>query len=140
LPTEAIEAIAGLSGEEIIQDLLVQIGNKLRQDCNLRVSDNYTGGYSATVTVKANLYGLDTAEVEIPVVVGTPKPESPAATIDDVVEVAYEENLEAVRERSEQPTPNVEPVKNEPASTTKKPSGRRYGKPVAGGGAGDFTA
>lgn len=143
MPTESIEAIAGLSGEEVIEDLLVQIGNKLRQDCNLRVSDNYTGGYSATVQVKLSLYGMDTAEVEVPVIAKKateiPQDEATAVKIDEAIEVAYEENLDAVRERSQQPKPNVEPVSNEIAVAPKKPGGRRYGKPIAGGGAGDFT-
>ena len=141
MPTESIESVAGLSGEEIIEDVLVQIGNKLRQDCNLRSSDNYTGGYSATVTLKMNLFGLDTVEVEIPVIVKkettVPQTDATAVKIEDVIEVAYEENLDAVRERSEQTAPNVE-VRNDTPEPAKKAGGRRYGKPVASGGAGSF--
>lgn len=149
LQEEQVVAIPGLSGEEIIVDLCEQIASRLRNDCNLRPSDSYVNGYSASVTVKISCYGIDTAEVETTMQTKlTPavktEGEETKTEVEAEVVVAHEPDLTAVRERSEQTAPDVE-QKSQPAPDAKEgegPARRRYGttKParVAGGGAGSF--
>lgn len=95
-----------LTGEEIIIDLCTQIAEKLRRDCNLRETDSYGGGYSATVTIHLEAYGLDTATVEATLSTGQTQ-DQPDELIDTTVEVPVEAALNEVRERSEQPVPSL---------------------------------
>lgn len=108
--------VEGLTGEEIINDLLDQVAEKLRGDCNLREMDAYTGGYDGSVKVHLNLRGLDTAVVKIDVPVSAPASEdfptdddSPIVDteIDADVEIALEPRLNVVRERSGQDVPTL---------------------------------
>ena len=108
--------VEGLTGEEIINDLLDQVAEKLRGDCNLREMDAYTGGYDGSVKVHLNLRGLDTAVVKIDVPVSAPASEdfptdgdSPIVDteIDADVEIALEPHLNVVRERSGQDVPTL---------------------------------
>ncbi len=129
---EAYE-VEALSGEEIINDFVDQIARKLRQDCNLRPSDAYALGYSGEAVVKLYLYGMDTAQVEVHVHIGTPNPEA-NVQVDAKVEVPHEPDLEAVRKRAELPVPSLETTPDRTQAGSKK---RRYSKslpPVAGGG------
>jgi hypothetical protein len=95
-----------LSGEEIVIDLCSQLAEKLRNDCNLRESDSYQGGYSAKITVHLEAYGMDTATVDAQVVTGKPQ-DSPDELLDTEYEIPVEPALNVVRERSEQPVPTL---------------------------------
>jgi hypothetical protein len=108
--------VEGLTGEEIINDLLDQVAEKLRGDCNLREMDAYTGGYDGSVKVHLNLRGLDTAEVKVDVHVSAPAetgfpavgdPSIVETAVDDDVEIALEPHLNVVRERSGQDVPTL---------------------------------
>lgn len=107
--------VEGLTGEEIINDLLDQVAEKLRGDCNLREMDAYTGGYEGTVKIHLKLHGLDTAEVKMDIPVTRPADEefpevgeSPIDTeVDAEVEIAQEPRLNLVRERSGQDVPTL---------------------------------
>ncbi len=61
--------IEGLSGTEIIQDVLDQIKRKLMYSCDLRDSDSYGLGYSGTITISLKLYGMDATPVEVEVII-----------------------------------------------------------------------
>ena len=97
--------VEGLSGTEIINDVLDQIKRKLMYSCDLRDSDSYGQGYSGTITISLKLYGMDTTpvEVEIPI---QPNAEPPVTTgnavvtpleITEKVEILQELDLEVVR-------------------------------------------
>jgi hypothetical protein len=125
--------VEGLSGEEIINDVLDQVAEKLRGDCNLREMDAYTGGYDGSVKVHLNLRGLDTAEVKVDVHVSAPASEdfpvdgeSPIINteVDADVEIALEPHLNVVRERSGQDVPTL--GKNEEGAVVVKK--RHYAK------------
>jgi hypothetical protein len=125
--------VEGLTGEEIINDLLDQVAEKLRGDCNLREMDAYTGGYDGSVKVHLNLRGLDTAEVKVDVHVSAPAetgfpavgdPSIVETEIDADVEIALEPRLNVVRERSGQDVPTL--GKNEEGAVVVKK--RHYAK------------
>jgi len=98
--------VTGLSGTEVIEDFLNHLRTQLRRDCNLRDSDSYTRGYSATASYKLKLYGVDVTEVESEVAVGFDNPaETEKVEVEDVVEIPQELELNAVRERSGQEEP-----------------------------------
>lgn len=107
--------VEGLTGEEIINDLLEQIAAKLRGDCNLREMDAYTGGYEGTAKIHLKLHGLDTAEVKLDIPLGTPDDaeypevgELPIETeVDAEIDVKLEPRLNLVRERSGQDVPTL---------------------------------
>lgn len=111
-----------LTGEEIINDLCSLIAAKLRGDCNLRESDAYAGGYSATIKIHLEAYGMDTATVEAEVATGKQQ-ENPDELIDTTLEVPVEPALDAVRERSDQPVPSLALDSNAPPTRQ-----RRYGR------------
>jgi hypothetical protein len=117
---EVDEYVEPLSGEEIVVDLCSQIAQKLRNDCNLRESDAYSGGYSAKVTVHLEAYGMDTVEVKAQIATGTAQ-ENPDELIDTTYEVPVEAALNKVRERSDQPVPTLS---NEAGQPVVRP--RRY--------------
>lgn len=104
--------IPALNGEEIIQDLCGAIAEKLRTDCNLRPIDGYAGGYRATIKIHLEAFGLDSAVVDYEVETDETGPgqdaenpvdlESPDVNLDTEIEVAQEEDLSLVRERSNQ--------------------------------------
>ncbi|HEX5426506.1 MAG TPA: hypothetical protein VFW94_23365 [Candidatus Acidoferrales bacterium] len=154
----AVESLViGLSGEEIIADLLDQIEKALRRDCNLRATDSYGGGYSGKIEIKLNLVAMDTtvltitkelaptedakkvlaekeASGELPV-------ELPATGVFQVaqemkpveasatIDIPIEKDLNAVRERSGQGVP-MESISPEGKHDVKR---RRYAR-VTGGG------
>lgn len=110
--------VEGLTGEEIIVDVLEQVAAKLRGDCNLREADAYTGGYDGWVELHLNLRGLDLAKVDSRVIVGAPattmlagpgeyEAEMETKTVDTVVEIPLETKLNLVRERSGQDIPTL---------------------------------
>ncbi len=110
--------VEGLTGEEIIVDVLEQVAAKLRNDCNLREADAYTGGYNGWVEVHLNLRGLDMAKVDSKVIVGAPATvtflgageqavEVIEKTVEAMVEIPLETKLNLVRERSGQDIPTL---------------------------------
>lgn len=99
--------VEGLTGEEIIYDLLEQVETKLRGDCNLRDTDAYTGGYDGWIEVHLNLHGLDTAQVHTKIIKGTASEDPNAKKVDARVEIELEPRLNMVRERSGQEIPSL---------------------------------
>jgi hypothetical protein len=111
--------VEGLSGTEIIADVLDQIKRKLMYSCDLRDSDSYGQGYSGTIEIHLKLHAMDATPVDMTVNI-QPKGESPVSTenvtvtpveITETVEIPQEEDLEAVRERLK--VPELEPEPNE---------------------------
>ena len=93
--------VTGLNGTEIIEDFLNQIRTKLRRDCNLRDSDSYTKGYSAKVSYKLELYGVDTTvvESEAEIVKGDAGGTEVIPVIGEIT-IPIEDQLNVVRERA----------------------------------------
>ena len=142
--------IPGLSGEEIIIDLTAAFAEKLRNDCNLRGIDQYTGGYKASIpNIHIECFGLDQATVDYSLDVenttsgqegDTVDFTSPDVLIDTEVEIPVEPDLSLVRERGQQPTPDFEAKPEITADGPVMPSKRRYSRrlkalAVAQGGA-----
>lgn len=101
-----VAIVVGLNGEEIIKDLVTQIQNRLRRDCNLTPSDSYSRGYSADVNLKLKLYGVNEVEVDNTFKIGNDdSSDTSAVVIDESIKVEQETQLNEVRERSEQPEP-----------------------------------
>lgn len=123
--------IQPLNGLEIINDLCGAIGEKLEKDCNLREIDGYSSGYKAKITIHLECYGLDMAEVNAEVVVDMVAPDAenplqePDTLIDTELEVAQEEDLSAVRERSNQAEPSIEITPDGPTQPQKRKYSRR---------------
>ena len=111
--------VEGLSGVEIVEDFLDQIRRKLHNSCDLRDTDCYSEGYSATAEIHIKLYDVDTTSVDMKFELPA-KVEPPVSTEDVVVtpveivekiEIPQELNVESVRERSKQGIPSPpEPV------------------------------
>ena len=121
--------VEGLTGEEIINDVLDQVAEKLRNNCNLREADAYTGGYEGTVDVHLKLRGFDLAEVKVKVEVKRPAETEQSGEIeetelDEHVEIALEPRLNLVRERSGQEIPSLGKDENGHAVVKK----RRYAR------------
>jgi hypothetical protein len=144
------EFVAGLSGVEIINDVLGQIRKALERDCNLRESDNYGRGYSGSIKISLQLFDIDVAKIETEMTLAPTQellksaPETPQdadgqdVKVDLTVEIPATTDLTAVRERSNQdepPAPEVPVDPNVPAV----PQRRSYGKPPTLGGAVDVT-
>jgi hypothetical protein len=105
--------IEGLSGSEVIDDVLAQIKRKLLTSCDLRDSDNYGQGYSGTIEIKLKLHAMDDIPAEFSVNIA-PKVEPPVSAeevtvtpveISETIEIPQELDLEAVRERIKEPAP-----------------------------------
>jgi hypothetical protein len=148
--------VEGLSGSEIIADVLDQIKRKLSYSCNLRDSDSYGQGYSASIEIKLKLYAMDVTEdsftVEIPLKVEIPvSTEAVTVTpveVEEKLEIPQELDLESVRERIKisEPEPMQEPSAEGEArmpERLKRKYTRRSGSPTlettATGGAVDVT-
>jgi hypothetical protein len=103
--------VEGLSGTEIINDILDQVKRKLNYSCNLRDSDSYGQGYSAEITIKLKMYGMDVTPDEFAVTI--PAKSLPPVTtgetivtpfdVEEKIEIPQELDLEAVRERIKEP-------------------------------------
>jgi hypothetical protein len=115
------EYVEGLTGEEIINDLLAQVAEKLRGDCNLREMDAYPGGYEGTVKIHLKLHALDTAEIKAEIPVSAPaEKDFPAAgdpaivdtEAETEVDIELEPRLNVVRERSGQDVPTLSKDEN----------------------------
>ena len=105
--------VDGLSGVEIIEDFLDQVRRKLNRSCDLRDSDCYSQGYSATVEIHIKLFDMDTTSVDMKIELPA-KVEPPVSTeevivtpleIVEKVEIPQELNVEEVRARSKQDIP-----------------------------------
>ena len=123
--------VEGLTGEEIIEDLLDQIANKLHGDCNLRATDSYTGGYDGWVEVHLNLHGLDKSTIKARITIGKDTDDPDAEMVDARVDIPVEPRLNVVRERSGQDVPTL--AKNEEGKVVVKK--RHYARHQPGGGA-----
>lgn len=123
--------VEGLTGDEIINDALDMVAAKLHQDCNLRSTDAYTGGYEGYIEVHLKLRGLDTAEVKSRIIVGAPlsvtsgTEPSPETEVETRVDIELEPRLNLVRERSGQDVPTL--TKDDDGKTVVKK--RHYAKP-----------
>jgi hypothetical protein len=103
----------GLSGIEIIDDVLAQTKRKLQTSCNFSRECNYGQGYSAEISVKIKAYAMDVTEeqftVNIPAKVAPPvSTEEMTVTpveIAEIIEIPQELDLEVVRERMKEPEP-----------------------------------
>lgn len=109
--------VEGLTGEEIINDVLAQVAEKLRTDCNLREMDAYTGGYEGTVKIHLKLRALDTAEIKMEIPVSAPAEVEITdpiveTEVDAEVDIALEPRLNLVRERSGQDVPTLSKDEN----------------------------
>jgi hypothetical protein len=62
-------AETGMSGVEVIDDLLNRLGEALSQSCDLRGTDAYSS-YAARVTVELQLQDIDRVEVRETLVIG----------------------------------------------------------------------
>ena len=134
---EELEQQVGLSGEEVIRDVVDQISRKLRRDCNLRGSDSYDYGYSGTISIRLKLYGLDDVSSDHSVEVkGGHIQGEPIEEADSEVTIEREPDLDVVRERSNQPEPTVEATKEEPQARQKRKYTRHITAPheAIGGG------
>jgi hypothetical protein len=148
---EAAE-VQGLSGNEIINDVLLQVKRALERDCNLRDTDNYGRGYSGKIKLNLQMFALDTATVDMEVTLqptqeflktheATPQDATGSdVQIEQEIEIPLQSNLNAVREAAEaaqQTGQRPEPIPEEEA---RMPVHRRnYGKPPTMGGAEDVT-
>lgn len=95
------EVVTGLSGTEIINDILAQIEARLKRDCNLRDNDSYNRGFSAKIEIHVQCYGLDVASVDSYIDIGTPQDDPEEVVVTEKIEISQEENLTSVRERSQ---------------------------------------
>ena len=155
--------VVGLSGREIIKDILHQVETGLRKDCNLRDSDSYGQGYSGKITFELKLQALDMVVVTIPVEVQATSelqaqaaqkqpeqvevPEGSTAEqivkdvdVKAVTEIGQEPDLNVVRERSKQTLPQgsvggATPESGGDANETGESTVKRrtYRNPVEGG-------
>lgn len=105
--------VEGLSGTEIIDDVLAQIKRKLLSSCDLRDSDSYSQGFSGTIEIKLKLHAMDNTHAEFSVNIPA-KAEPPVTTetvvvtpleIIETIEIPHELDLEVVRERTKEPAP-----------------------------------
>jgi len=139
MATEVENYVEGLSGSEIIIDVLSQVEARLQNDCNLRHSDSYPGGYEGEVTVRLKCYGLDSSDVVMTVPIKSEKVTRPSSenqlvetAVDETVKIPVDPALDMVRERSGQPIPTM----SRDESGQPKTNYRRYAKhPPTGGGA-----
>jgi hypothetical protein len=142
--------IEGLSGTEIIDDILAQIKRKLQTSCDLRESDAYGQGYSGEIKISLKMYGMDAIPAEFTVDI-KPKVEPPVTTettvvtpleLQETITIEQELDLEAVRERIKEPAPlplPSEEEENRMPTRLKRKYTRRTGVPslemTAAGGA-----
>ena len=113
--------IEGLSGVEIIDDILAQTKRKLQTSCNLREADSYGQGYSAEVTVKIKTYAMDVQEEEFAVSILAKFPPPVASEtvtvtpveVNETLTIPQELDLDAVRERLKAPEPLPPPTAEE---------------------------
>jgi hypothetical protein len=135
------EAITeGLSGTEVIDDILAQIRRKLITSCDLRDADSYGQGYSGTIEIKLKLHAMDNIPAEFSVNIPA-KAEPPVTTetvvvtpleITETIEIPQELDLEIVRERIKEPEPLPPPDEAEEArmpTRLKRKYTRRTGVP-----------
>ena len=146
--------VEGLTGVEIIEDVLAHIKRNLQFSCNLRDSDSYGQGYSAEISIKIRTYAVDSQEEEFSVNVPAkfPPPESMDGVtvipveVDETIEIPQELDLEAVRERMKEtesaPPPPVSEEEESRMPARLKRSYKRRGieslEQTAAGGAVDL--
>ena len=103
----AEQLVEGLSGTEIINDVVEHVRRKLQTSCDLREADSYGQGFSANIEIKLKLYAMDVIPAEFSIAI-QPKvlpPETTETTIvtplelQETITIEQELDLEAVRER-----------------------------------------
>ena len=128
--------IEGLSGTEIIADVLDQIKRKLMYSCDLRDSDSYGQGYSGTITISLKLHAMDNTPVDVVVPIQSIG-EPPVSTentsiipveITEKLEIPQELDLESVRERLKVSEPEPEPTSEEQENRMPARLKRKYTK------------
>ena len=109
----AEQLVEGLSGTEIINDVVEHVRRKLQTSCDLREADSYGQGFSANIEIKLKLYAMDVIPAEFSIAI-QPKvlpPETTETTIvtplelQETITIEQELDLEAVRERIKEPAP-----------------------------------
>lgn len=128
---EVDEYVEGLTGEEIINDVVGLIRAKLSADCNLRETDAYLGGYDGKIVIRLNLHGLDTEKIDLEIKIGVATDDPDQKTVDAELDIPVEVKLNAVRERSGQDVPTLS--KDDEGRTVVKK--RHYARKQALGGA-----
>ena len=148
--------VEGLSGTEIIDDVLAHVKRKLQTSCDLRDSDSYGQGYSGTIEIKLKLHAMDNLPAEFSIAI-QPKVEPPVSTettivtpleLTETIEIPQELDLEVVRERIKEPAPlpptEEEQQENRMPTRLKRKYTRRTGIPsleqTAAGGAVDLDS
>lgn len=142
--------VEGLSGTEIIEDVVAQVRRKLLQDCNLRATDSYGKGFSAKIQIEIKAFAMDTVAInqtaEIAAKEPPPEPTEKIAVIPveikQELDIPQEENLTAVRERLDDPEPVLATGGEEPATqlrTKRKYTRTKTLEHMAAGGAVDLT-
>ena len=131
-----LNIIPALSGEEIVNDLCGLIADKLRNDCNLRPIDGYSGGYKAKVSIHIEAFGLDAAEINYEVeadeTISAQDSENPFdepdVNLDTELEVPVEPDLSVVRDRSNQIAADFEAKPEITADGPVMPQKRKYSR------------
>jgi hypothetical protein len=151
MPNEVVE---GLSGSEIITDVLLQVKKALQRDCNLRDTDSYGRGYSGKIKISISCFAMDEAKVEMEIPLSPtkefmdshpPTPQDATGTdvvVEQEIDIPLQQNLTEIRQAAEQAeqTGQRPPLDEEILGDMRMPAHRRtYGKPTAGGGAEDVT-
>ena len=147
--------VEGLSGTEIIDDVIAHVKRKLMTSCDLRDSDSYGQGYSGTIEIKLKLHAMDNLPAEFSIAI-QPKVEPPVSTettivtpleLTETIEIPQELDLEVVRERIKEPAPLPlvdETEESRMPARLKRKYTRRTGVPsletTASGGAVDIDA
>ena len=148
--------VEGLSGTEIIDDVIAHVKRKLMTSCDLRDSDSYGQGYSGTIEIKLKLHAMDNLPAEFSIAI-QPKVEPPVSTettivtpmeLIETIEIPQELDLEVVRERIKEPAPlpptEEEQQENRMPARLKRKYTKRTGvaslEQPAMGGAVDFDA
>jgi hypothetical protein len=116
----------GLTGEEIILDVLDQLDKKLHTDCNLRETDAYPGGYDGWIEYFLRPRGLDTVEVRSKIIVGSPALSGQVKkVVEGRIDIPLETSLNVVRERSSQGVPTLSKDENGQPIVVKRQYRRR---------------
>jgi hypothetical protein len=151
----AEQLVEGLSGTEIINDVVEHVRRKLQTSCDLREADSYGQGFSANIEIKLKLYAMDVIPAEFSIAI-QPKVEPPVSTettivtpleLTETIEIPQELDLEVVRERTKEPAPlppASEEEENRMPARLKRKYTKRTGVPsletTASGGAVDIDA
>lgn len=116
----------GLSGNQIVDDIMAQFKKRLQGDCNLRAFDNYSRGYSAKITFHLDLYGLDVTAVDGEFDAGSAQTDTDAEVVDGVLDVEQDEDVQGIKDRLSGELPDSEEESAEPISGDAVRAKRKY--------------